>query len=423
MLVCIVALTIIGFPVGLALLAGGALYLLYTNADVGLLMSQTMYGLSGNFLALAVPLFIFAAKIMNSGSVSDRLLGFVGAFMGRFRGGLAHVNIATSVLFAGMSGSGVADAAGVGTVLYRMMTRDGRYPKGFAAALTAASSTIGPIIPPSIPMVLYALVSGASIGALFLGGLIPGLFLAVSLGALVTYLARKHDFPVERTVPWSHLPAQALRAFLPLLTPIILLGGIYSGVFTPTEAAAVAAFYALILTTIVYRDYGPKRFFAVIVETARESSIVLLLLASTYVFNYILTLERVPQRIALALSSLDVSSTMLMLIIMVIFLALGAFMDGAVILLVAVPLVLPTLLLNDINLVHFGVVMSVNVMIGGLTPPFGLLLFVLNSLTDAPLREIIRAVWPFIGLLIGCLVIMTLFPQIVTFLPNLLGYR
>jgi tripartite ATP-independent transporter DctM subunit len=304
-----------------------------------------------------------------------------------------------------------------------MMTKDGRYPKGFAAALTAASATVGPIIPPSIPMVLYALVSGASIGALFMGGLLPGLFMAAALGTLVWYLAVRHDFPAEGRVAIRALPRLFVRAFLPLLTPVILLGGIYSGVFTPTEAAAVAAAYALLLTVFAYRDYGPKEFYRVLVETARESSVVLLLLASTYVFNYVITLEQVPQRIAAALATLDVSSTVLMLLIMVVFLLLGAFMDGAVILLVAVPLVLPTLIANDINLIHFGVVMSVNVMIGGLTPPFGLLLFVLNSLTDAPLRDIIRAVWPFIALLISCLVVMTVFPALVTWLPNLVGYR
>lgn len=422
-LACIVLLTTLGFPIGLGLIASGALYLVVTQGDMGLIASQIMYNLSGNFLALAVPLFIFAARVMNTGTVTDRLLGFVSALVGRFRGGLAQVNIVTSVIFAGMSGSGVADAAGVGTVLYRMMTKDGRYPRGYAAAVTVASSTIGPIIPPSIPMVLYALVSGSSVGALFLGGVLPGLFMAGALGVLVWFQALRYGFPVEGRIALSAIPRLFVRAFLPMLTPVILLGGIYTGVFTPTEAAAVAAFYALLLTTLAYRDFGPLGLYRVLVATARESSIVLLLLASTYVFNYIITLEQVPQRIAAVLAGLQVSNLVLMLIIMVVFLLLGALLDGAVILLVAVPLVMPTLVAHDINLIHFGVIMSVNVMIGGLTPPFGLLLFVLNSLTGAPLKDIIRAVWPFIFLLVGCLAIMTIFPQIVLWLPTLMGYR
>lgn len=423
MLAAIVGLTVLGFPIGLGMIAGSVLYLVITGGDVGLVSSQIMYGLRGNFLALAVPLFIFAAKVMNSGTVTDRLLSFISALVGRFRGGLGQVNIVTSVIFAGMSGSGVADAAGVGTVLYKMMVRDNRYPKGYAAALTVASSTIGPIIPPSIPMVLYALISGTSIGALFLGGIIPGFVIAAALALLVYIDARRLGFPVEDGVAFRAFPGLLWRAFLPLLTPIILLGGIYGGVFTPTEAAAVAAFYALILTAIVYRDFGIIGIYRVLAETARESAIVMLLLAATYIFNYVITLEQVPQQIAAVLGALQVSNIVFLLIIMTVFLLLGAFLDGGVLLLVAVPLVLPAVIAHDISLVHFGVLVAFNVMIGGVTPPYGLLLFVLDSLTDAPLKEIIRAVWPFLFVLISCLVLMAIFPQIVTWLPNQMGYR
>ena len=244
-IVAITALALLGLPIGHAMIAGSILYLLLAGQDIGTVAEQLLNGMYTNYIMLAVPLFILAAEFMNIGTMTERLLRFCNALVGRFRGGLAQVNVVQSIIFAGMSGSAIADAAGSGRMMQNMMTRDGKYPPSFAAALTAASSVIGPIIPPSIPMVLYALVSDASIGYLFLGGVVPGLLMALAQMVIVAITARRRNFPVEAPVRCARCPRITLQAFPALMMPVVLLGGIYGGVMTPTEAAAVAAAYAL----------------------------------------------------------------------------------------------------------------------------------------------------------------------------------
>ncbi|MEO5698873.1 MAG: TRAP transporter large permease [Casimicrobiaceae bacterium] len=408
-------------PIGFGMLVSGVAYLLVKGQDLGLVAEQVLNGMYNSYVLLAVPLFIFAAGIMNSGTISERLFDFALAIVGRLRGGLAHVNIIVSVIFSGMSGSAIADAAGPGIVSIRMMQKNG-YSAEFAGALTAASSTIGPIIPPSIPMVIYALVSGASVGALFLGGVVPGVLMAVALMLAVHFVARKRNLPREAAIPWRAFPAILARGFLPLTLPVVLLGGIYSGVFTPTEAAAVAALYALFLAGVVYRALSARRLFEILVESAKSSATVTLIIAAAFVINYAFTAEGVPGMVARWLTAMNLSPLGFLLGTNVLFLVLGCFLDTSIMLLVLVPILLPAANLLHIDLVHLGVVLVVNMMVGLVTPPFGMLLFVINALAGVPLKGMIREAWLFIFVLLVILFLITLVPELVLWLPHLLGY-
>ncbi len=422
MIVAFVGLCSLGAAIGPAMIAGGIVYLLVSGQDMGLAAEVILNGFYNSFVLLAVPLFIFAANVMNAGTISDRLLDVSLAMVGRLRGGLAHVNILTSLIFSGMSGSAIADAAGVGKILIDMMRSENRYPPEFAAAITAASATIGPIIPPSIPMVLYALVSNQSVGALFLGGVGPGLLMTVALMIAVAFVSHRRKFPVEAPIPWRRIVVIMARGIPPLMMPVILLGGIYGGAFTPTEAAAVAAFYAIILAAFVYRALGIVSFFRIVVDTVRASSAVALIIAGAFVFNYVMATEQVSNALATWIGGFDIGATPFLLLVSFLFLIFGCFLDATTMLLVLVPIILPALTALDINLVHFGVVVVVNMMIGLITPPYGVLLFVVNSLTGIPLGPMIRETWVFIVILLGALLMMIMIPDIVLWLPRTLGY-
>lgn len=412
---------VLRLPIGFGMLISGVSYLVFKHQDLGLVAEQVLNGLYNSYILLAVPLFIFAASVMNSGTVSERLFDFALAIVGRLRGGLAHVNIIVSVIFSGMSGSAIADAAGPGIVSIRMMQKNG-YSAEFSGALTAASSTIGPIIPPSIPLVIYAMVSSASVGALFLGGVFPGLLMAVALMLAVHFVAAKRNLPRGERIALKAYPRILARGFLPLTLPVVLLGGIYTGIFTPTEAASVSALYALILASLVYRALSWKRLYEILVESSKASASVTLIIASAFVINYAFTSENVPGLVAAWLTSMDLSPLGFLLLVNLLFLVLGCFLDTSIMLLVLVPILLPTAKLLGVDLVHLGVVLAVNMMIGLVTPPFGMLLFVINALAGVPLKGMIREAWLFIGVLIVALLLMTVFPQIVLWLPHMMGY-
>jgi tripartite ATP-independent transporter DctM subunit len=408
-------------PIGFGMLASGVAYLLVKGQDVGLVAEQILNGLYNGYVLLAVPLFIFAAGIMNSGSISDRLFEFAQVLVGRLRGGLAQVDVVASVIFSGMSGSAIADAAGPGLVSIRAMTKHG-YSPAFAGAVVAASATIGPIIPPSIPLVIYALVSGTSVGALFLGGVIPGLLMAAALMICVQLVAKRRKLPRGEAVRMKDLPMVLVRGALPISLPLVLLGGIYSGVFTPTEAAAVAALYALFLATVVYRALDLRRLYQVLIESSKSSASVTLIVAAAFLVNYAFAAENVPTALAAWLNSFNLSPLGFLLGVNLLLLVLGCFLDTAIMLLVLVPILLPTARLLGVDLVHFGVMVVVNMMIGMVTPPFGMLLFVINALAGVSLKDMIRESWVFIAVLIVALMIITLFPQTVLWLPQALGY-
>ncbi len=422
-LACVlVAAMLLRMPIGFSMLAAGIAYLLVKGQDPGLVAEQVGNGLYNSYVLLAVPLFVFAANIMNAGTISERIFDFCRVLVGRMRGGLAQVDILVSVVFSGMSGSAIADAAGPGLVTIREMLKKPEYPRGFAAAVVVASATLGPIIPPSIPMVIYALVSGASVGALFLGGVVPGLLMALLMMGVVHVIATRRNMPREEKIPLREWPAIAFRGALPLSLPVVLLGGIYSGVFTPTEAAAVAALHALILAALVYRALTWRSFWAVVLESTRGSAVITIILAGSFILNYAFTAEGVPQAMAQWVEGLQLSQVKFLLLVNLMFLVLGCFLDVSVLLLVFVPMLLPAAKLLGVDLVHFGVLVVLNMMIGLIHPPFGMLLFVTKALTGIPIGEMMKEGWPFLIMLLLLLLAMTLFPQIVLWLPQTMGY-
>ncbi|MDH4438816.1 MAG: TRAP transporter large permease [Rhizobium sp.] len=422
-IVVITALAFLGLPIGLSMICGSILYLALSGADMGIVAEQFLNGMYSNYVILAVPLFILAAELMNIGSMTERLLSFCNVLVGRFRGGLAQVNVVQSIIFAGMSGSAIADAAGTGSMMQKLMTDGGRYTPSFAAALTAVTAVIGPIIPPSIPMVIYALVSDASIGYLFLAGMVPGLLMAGLQMVQVAITARRQNFPVEPPVPLREIPGITWRALPALLMPVLLLGCIYSGITTPTEAAALAAAYALVISAVIYRSITSSALYGALLSSAKTTASIGMLIAGALVFNYVVTIENIPESIKTLLTSWEMSPVLFLIFVNVLLLLLGCFLEGTTILLIVVPVLIPTAQALGIDLVHFGVVVVVNIMLGLVTPPYGLLLFIVAKISGAPLRDIVRDAWPFILWMVLCLGIITFIPQTVLWLPRLMGYQ
>ena len=413
----------IGTPVGYSIITASIMYFTFGDMDVALAGEKILQGLYKSFVLLAVPLFITAANIMNAGTITDRLLSFCTAVVGRFKGGLGHVNVVASLIFSGMSGSAVADAAGIGKIIIGMMTKNGRYTRGYAAAITAASATIGPIIPPSIPMVLYSVISDTSIGYLFLAGIVPGLIMGMVLMIMNAIISHKRDFATEEPVPIKQLPKTTFRAFPALMMPAILLFGIYGGVTTPTEAAAIAALYALFLTGALYRTLSFKSLYEILVDSARSSAAVGVVIGGAFILNYIVISENIPGALTTFLQGLDVSPITFLIFINILVLLLGCFLDATTIILVIVPLFIPVCKALGIDLIHFGVLVVVNSMIGLITPPYGILLFVINAVTGISLKEIISEIWMFILVLIIALLIMIFFPEVILWLPEMFGYK
>lgn len=422
-IVAITALAFLGLPIGLSMMVGSILYLFMTGADMGTVAEQFLNGMYSNYIILAVPLFVLAAEFMNIGSMTERLLTFCNVLVGRFRGGLAQVNVVQSIIFAGMSGSAIADAAGSGKMMQNMMTRDGRYTPSYAAALTAVTSVIGPIIPPSIPMVIYALVSDASIGYLFLAGMVPGLLMAALQMMQVAITARRKNFPVEEAVPLREIPRITWRAFPALMMPVVLLGCIYSGITTPTEAAALAAAYALVISIVIYRSISFAAFYDALKVSSKTTASIGMLIAGSLVFNYVVTVENIPDSLRVVMTSWDLSPTGFLILVNVILLLLGCVLEGTAILLIIVPVFIPTAQALGIDMVHFGVMVVVNIMLGLVTPPYGLLLFIMTNISGAPVKDIIRDALPFLFWMIVCLLLITFIPDMVLWLPRMFGYQ
>ena len=394
-LVVLCAAAAMGMPIAFAMIVAAVAYLGISGQDLALASEQLIQSVYDSFVLLAVPLFIVAANIMNAGAISDRLLDFCKALVGRFKGGLAQVDILVSLIFSGMSGSAVADAAGVGKISIAMMLKTGHYTPGFAGAVVAASATIGPIIPPSIPMVLYALVSDASIG----------------------------NIPAEEPVPLRRLPGITLRAMPALMMPVILLAGIYGGATTPTEAAAVAALYALVVSGLFYRSLSLRSLYDIFLDSSRSSASVGLVIGSALIFNYIVATENIPTAISGWLVQMDLSRMEFLLLVNVMFLLLGCVLDASTIILVIIPLFLPTAAALGVDPIHFGVMAVVNCMIGLITPPYGMLLFVINGVTGIAIKDMVKEGVPFLIALLIALAALTLFPELILFLPRMFGYE
>jgi C4-dicarboxylate transporter, DctM subunit len=422
-IIAITVLSLLGLPIGHAMIGASILYLWLAGLDMGTAAEQLLNGMYSNYIILAVPMFILAAELMNVGSMTERLLSFCNAVVGRFRGGLAQVNVLQSIIFAGMSGSAIADAAGTGKMMQTMMTADGKYPPSYAAALTAATAVIGPIIPPSIPMVIFALVSDASIGYLFIGGIVPGLIMALAQMGIVARDARRHNFPIEKATPLRKIPLLTWRALPALMLPVILLVGIRGGVMTPTEASAAAAAYALLISVALYRSVGWGDLYRALLASARTTASIGMLIAGALVFNYVVTVENIPQALSVILTNWQLSPTGFLVLVNVVLLLLGCILEGTTILLVIVPVLIPTAAVLGVDMVHFGVVVVVNIMIGLITPPYGLLLFIMTRIAEVPLGDIVRDVLPFLWAMIAVLVLITFVPDVVLWLPRLTGYQ
>jgi len=418
----IIVLSVFGLPMGLSMICASVLYLLMRGQDMGIVAEQFLNGMYSNYIMLAVPLFILAAEIMNSGTLSERLLTWCNAVVGRFRGGLAQVNVLQSIVFAGMSGSAVADAAGSGKMMQHMMTQDGKYTPSFAAALTAVTAVIGPIIPPSIPMVLYALIADTSIGYLFLGGVVPGLLMAGVMMIQVAITARVKNFPVEKPVPLRELPKMTWHALPVLFMPVVLMYGIYGGITTPTEAAAVAAFYALVVSIVIYRSVRWPDLYAALLTSAKTTASIGMLIAGALVFNYVVTVENIPNSLSAILLAWNLNPITFLIVVNILLLVLGCVLEGTTILLVIVPVLIPTAQALGIDPVHFGVVVVVNIMLGLVTPPYGMLLFIMTRISGAPMRAIVGDVMPFLYGLILALLLFTFVPDTVLWLPKMFGY-
>jgi len=419
----IAGLGLLGLPIGYSMIAGSILYLLLAGLDLATTAEQVLNGLMSSYVLLAVPLFLFSAELMNLSKMTDHLLGFCDMLVGRFKGGLGHINVVQSIIFSGMSGSAIADLAGTGKISIDMMTKNNRYPVSYAAAITAASAVIGPIIPPSIPMVVYALISDTSVGYLFIGGVIPGFLMAFAQMGVNSYMAHKHNFPVEKPIPIREWPGITWKATPALLMPVILLGGIYGGVVTPTEAAAVAAAYAYIVGIFWYRNFGWRETHGAILTSARQTASIGMLIAGALAFNYVVTVEQIPLFVKGLLAGYDLSPGWFLFWVNVILLLLGCVLEGTTIILVILPIFIPTAVALGIDLVHFGNVAIFNIMIGLITPPYGLLLFIVSSISGAPLRHIIRDSMPFVFAMIIALIIITYVPETVLWLPKLMGYK
>ena len=421
--VTIFTLSFFWLPIGHAMIGGSLLYLLLAGLDLGTAAEQLLNGMYSSSLLLAIPLFILAAEFMNSGAIMDGLLRFCNALVGRFRGGMAQVNVLQSVIFSAMSGSALADAASSGKIMQSLMTRDGRYPPAFAAALTAASAVMGPIIPPSIPLVIFALVSDTSIGFLLLAGILPGILIGVSLMLLIAAVARRRNFPVEQPVPLREIPRVTWQALPALMMPVVLLGCLYSGATTPTEAAAAAAVYALVASALIYRSIGPKDVYTSLLSSARVTASIGILIAGALAFNYVVTVENIPKALAATLKTMELSPYTFLLFVNLLLLFLGCFLEGTTILLVFVPVLLPTAYALGIDPVHLGVVVVVNIMIGLCTPPYGLLLFMMVKITGVPLKDLINEMLPFYGAMGVALILITYVPWITLAIPRLFGYQ
>lgn len=408
---------ILRIPIALGMIASAVYYFLAKGLDIGMIVDNVAYNLYSSYILIAVPLFVFTANVMNSGLITDRVFTFTNGLVGRYRGGMGHVNVMASLIFSGMTGSAVADASGLGKMEIEAMRKQG-YDRGFSCAITAASATIGPIFPPSIPMVIYAMLSGASIGALFLAGIVPGILIGIALMIYIVYISRKRNYPKGTQYSWTEFVKFSFKAIPALLTPVILLGSIYAGVMTPTEAGAVAAFYALLISFFIYRALGLKKLFLLMRETVMTTGSLGLIVGAAFSFSFIIASEQLPALISGYMLDITDNKFILLLIINLLFLVLGMVMDTSTIMLVFIPMVLPLVQALGIDLVHFGVIIVLNMMIGLSTPPFGMLLFIVSGVSSTPLKEVIKEIFPMLIVMIIVLALVTYIPEISLFIPN-----
>ena len=419
-LLLMLVLFLLKVPVYVSMALTSCLLMLCTSGMKWSIVSQYLYTGTSSFTLLAIPLFLLAAKLMNTGGITKRLFAFCMKVVGWLPGGLGHVNILSSVVFAGMSGTAVSDAGGLGSIEIRAMNEHG-FDNDFACCVTAASSTLGTIIPPSIPLVVYATVSGASGGARFMAGIIPGIIMAGIMMLVVTGFAIVRHYPRTNFPGLKEFAIALKEGILPLLAPVILLVGIYGGVFTPTESAAIVVLYSLFLDVFVYHELTMKKFIELLKETVRDAITIAWIIAGATLFGYVATRAKIPQMILAAMTKLVSSKVALLLIINLFLLIIGCFLETASAITIVVPLVAPLLAAYGVNMTQFGIIMVLNLMIGLLTPPFGLVLFVISKIGNISIARFSKALIPWIFALIAALLLITFIPQLSLWLPTVLG--
>ena len=422
LIILFIILIFFRFPIALAIgLACAGTIAFFSDIPIIVMVQRMVIGID-SFVLLAIPLFILTGKLMNAGGITDRLFSFARGLVGHVRGGLGQANVIASMIFSGMSGSAVADAGGLGTIEIKAMTDQG-YPKEFSGAITIASSVIGPVIPPSIPMVLYGALAEVSVGRLFMGGIIPGILVGISLMILVYTMSIKRNYPRDKRISFKEFLIRFEKAFLPTLTPVIILGGIISGIFTPTEAAAVAAVYAFALSFFVYRTLKIKNIPKILLDTMVTTAIVTFIISNASSFSYLLILGDISGKLVNALTAITMNRYVMLLILNIVLLFFGCVMEAGVALILLVPILVPLLNIVGIDLVHFGVVMTLNLMIGVATPPIGMSLFVVSQISNMKIEDLMRSILPFLIPLIIVLFIITYVPILVTWIPNLVFGR
>jgi len=425
MLTLVIFATLVGFmflgvPVAVSMGLTAALTFVFLGEGFVLTMvAQRMYSSTTAFTLLAIPFFILAGNLMNTGGITRRVFRFALALVGHFRGGLGHVNVVASMIFSGMSGAAVADAAGLGLVEMEAMTKAGYSPR-FSAAVTAASSTIGPVVPPSIPFVIYGSITGVSVGKLFLAGCTPGVLMGIAMMIGVYFVSRRRNYPKERMASFRELVSSANEASLALGTPVIIIGGILGGIFTPTEAAVVASVYALFLGLVVYRELTVQDLPRVLWDTLLHTLRVMFIISAAGFFGWLLIHQRIPEQVITGLTALTASKWGLLIIIIFILLVLGCFLEGIAVLVITIPVFMPLIALYNINDVQFGVIMTLCSMLGLLTPPVGMSLYAVSSISGVPIGPLTREMWPYLLGIFMVLLIMTFFPDFSLWLPNLL---
>ncbi|MTI02839.1 MULTISPECIES: TRAP transporter large permease [Alphaproteobacteria] len=414
---------LIGLPVFFALLAAPGI-LLWLNGQTNdiTLLYRNVYNGMDSFPLMAIPFFMLAGELMNRGGITIRLVEFSQALMGHLRGGLAHVNVLSSILFAGLSGSAVADTSALGSMLIPAMEKQG-YTRKFAAAITAASSVIGPIIPPSGIMIIYAYVMGESVAALFLAGIVPGVMVGVGLMLMIKVMADRYDFPVaSRKYTWPERRQASLKAFFPLMTPVIILGGILGGIFTPTEAAAVAVGYAFIIGFFVLRTLSLKEVPEVLSNAGMTSAVVLLLVGAAMAFKTVVSLSHAPEQLASLILSLSENPLILLFLINLLLFIVGMFLDAGPAIIILGPILGPIFTSLGVDPIHFAIIMSVNLTVGLATPPMGLVLFVAAAVSRERVETIAKAILPFLAVEIIVIFLITYIPELSMTIPRITGF-
>ena len=416
-----IALMISGVPVTFAMgataLISGAMLWGIEGIPIDILTQRAVSGVN-NFTTLAIPLFLLSGKLMNAGSITDRIFKFAQSAVGSVPGGLGHVNILSSVIFAGMSGTAAADAAGLGSMEIKAMT-DAGFDKDFSVAVTGASSLVGPIIPPSVPMVMYGVLTNTSVGSLFIGGIMPGLMMSAGMAVLVVWYSLKRNYPRGDKFSFKALAKSFIAAFFPLLTPAIIIGGIWTGVFTSTEAAGVAVLYAVILIVGVYRSMTLYEVWVLIRQTVVDCASILFIIACTSVYGYVLIRTQIPMLLAEMVFSITTSPMAIIFLLIAFLLVIGCFMSTMEAIILFVPIFIPLLQQARIDMLVFGVILCLTLMIGQLTPPFGTVLFVLTKISGIPMDRVVRVSIPFTVPVLVTTILCAIFPAIVTFLPAL----